>query len=50
MKQTIKIKLFDKACMPKRIKGGDWFDLRAAEDIQVPVQTKLRIKVQAQEG
>ena len=35
MKQTIKIKVLTEGCTPVISKGGDWIDLRAAEDIHL---------------
>lgn len=35
MKQVIRIKLFDKECLPKISDFGDWIDLRAAADVHI---------------
>ena len=35
MRQIIKIKLFDKECMPRVDESSDWIDLRAAENIHL---------------
>ena len=35
MKQTIKVKVLTKGCLPEITEYGDWIDLRAAEDTHI---------------
>lgn len=43
MKQVIKVKVLTGGCEPTFNASGDWFDLRAAEDVEIPAPYALAL-------